>query len=160
MAGHLQPQSPNLSAQPARQVERHAMLCSSYPCLIASQRCNLQPSSLVSSQYALRGDLYSACKTASLSWPHSTINTLRYTPSYRTPLEKERRSYITKWWLTKARDGYKYFWINTCCTNKVDLIELSTAINSYTVDINVRRRATYISLMFLYQWRLLTPRAF
>jgi hypothetical protein len=29
-----------------------------------------------------------------------------------------------------ATDGYQYFWIDTCCINKADPVELSTAINS------------------------------
>lgn len=29
-----------------------------------------------------------------------------------------------------ATDGYQYFWIDTCCINKTDPVELSTAINS------------------------------
>jgi hypothetical protein len=29
-----------------------------------------------------------------------------------------------------AKDGYQYFWIDTCCIDKADPVELSTAINS------------------------------
>jgi hypothetical protein len=70
---------------------------------------------------------------------------------------KDKSGYEKIWFCSEQarRDGWQYFWVDTCCINKTDAVEVSEAINSmfrwyrnatkcyvYLLDVWARKRKT------------------